>query len=400
MGFWMNFARHYAKSPARGAACPATHGRGFMVVCALVAATSIAGPLLACPFCAGVLPSLAMRREEAAVAALGELVERQEVAAIYKLHVVSRGRELLGDAETVRVVTADERLPGALALLFVPSPPSEEGQPLEWKVVPVDEHSAAYFLRAPDLRTPAVERLPYFVPYLEHVDPLLAEDAFREFGHAKYDDVAAVVGQLSQERLRAWLVDPAVPPERKGFYGLAAGLAADEADRRLSIELLQRLILEPASDFRTGYDGYLGGYLVAAGEEALTFIEGHLLANPASPDGDVRHAITALRFYHEFGRGIPKERVQAAVRLLLDRPEFAQTVAVDLARWKDWDATPKVIEAIGSTGDDKVTRRMLIGFLLSCPREDAAAAVDRLRRETPEDVAAAEKYLALFGAGR
>jgi len=376
-------------------------GRGFMrAVGALLAFLAGAGELLACPFCTGVLPSLAMQRERAAVAALGELVERQDVASIYKLHVVSRGRELLGDAETVRVVTADERQPGALAVLFVEMPPAEEGGPLEWKVVPVDELSAAYFLRAPDLRTPTAERLPYFIPYLEHADRLLAEDAFREFGHAKYDDVAAIVGQLSQERLRAWLVDPAVPPERKGFYGLAAGLATDEADRRLSIELLQRLILEPASDFRTGYDGYLGGYLVAAGEDALTFIEEHLLANPESPDGDVRHAITALRFYHEFGRGIPQERVQAAVRLLLDRPEFAETVAVDLGRWKDWDATPKVIEVLSAPAyQEKVTRRMLIGFLLSCPREDAAAAVDRLRRETPEDVAAAEKFLALFGAG-
>ena len=390
-----------ARRPAMGTARSVV-GRGFTsMLCALVALTAGAGQLVACPFCAGVLPSLAMRREKAAVAALGELVERQEIATIYKLHVVSRGRELLGDAKTVRIVTADERRPGALALLFVEAPPAEEGQPLEWKVVPVDELSAAYFLRAPDLRMPTAQRLPYFLPYLEHANPLLAEDAFREFGHAKYDDVAVIAGQLSQERLRAWLVDPAVPPERKGFYGLAAGLATDEADLRQNIELLRRLILEPASDFRTGYDGYLGGYLMAAGEEALVFIEDHLLANPEAPDGDVRHAITALRFYHEFGRGIPPVRVQAAVRLLLDRPEFAQTVAVDLARWQDWDAAPKVIKVLSAPAyQDKVTRRMLIGFLLSCPREDAAAAVDRYRLETPDDVAAAEKYLALFGAGR
>lgn len=389
------------RRPAMGADS-ATTGRGFMVcVAAYVTLGACAAALSACPFCAGVLPSLAMRRENAAVVALGELVEHRDTKVVYKLHVVRQGRELLGEAKTVSIAAVDDRRPGALALLFVEAPPAEVDEPLAWKTTPVDELSAAYFLRAPDLRKPRTERLPYFIPYLEHADPLLAEDAYREFGHAKYDEVAAVVDQLSQEKIRAWLVDPAVPPERKGFYGLAAGLARDEADRALSVELLQRLILEPASDFRTGYDGYLGGYLMAAGEEGLRLVEERLLRNPAAADGDVRHSITALRFYREFGHDIPPERIQAAVRLLLDRPEFAQTVAVDLARWQDWDAAPKVIALLSQPGyEDKVTRRMLIGFLLSCPRDDALDAVAQLRQTSAAEVAAAEKYLALFGAGR
>ena len=45
----------------------------------------------------------------------------------------------------------------------------------------------------------------------------------------------------------------------------------------------------------------LGGYLLLAGSEGLAHVEKKLLRNPQAPIGDVRHAVTALRFVHEFG---------------------------------------------------------------------------------------------------
>jgi len=45
--------------------------------------------------------------------------------------------------------------------------------------------------------------------------------------------------------------------------------------------------------------GIFGGYLIAVGEPALELIEDRYLANPTAANGDVRHAMTALRFYHE-----------------------------------------------------------------------------------------------------
>ena len=78
---------------------------------------------------------------------------------------------------------------------------------------------------------PAHERLRYFAEFLEHADPLVAEDAYLEFGHAPFDEVARMADLLPAAKLRAWLVDPGVPQTRKGFYGLAIGLSVSP-DRR------------------------------------------------------------------------------------------------------------------------------------------------------------------------
>ncbi|HEV7222256.1 MAG TPA: hypothetical protein VGN42_06100, partial [Pirellulales bacterium] len=75
----------------------------------------------------------------------------------------------------------------------------------------------------------------------------------------------------------------------------------------------------------------MGGYLMAAGEPALELIEHKYLADPRAASGDVRHAMTALRFYHEYGREIPAERLARALRKLLVRQEFAAAAIVDLA---------------------------------------------------------------------
>ena len=73
-----------------------------------------------------------------------------------------------------------------------------------WTIVPVSEIGYAYAARAPELRIPTAERLRYFTPYLEHADPLVANDAYLEFGHAPFDDVAKVADLLPMERLRAF----------------------------------------------------------------------------------------------------------------------------------------------------------------------------------------------------
>ena len=79
--------------------------------------------------------------------------------------------------------------------------------------------------RAPNRRRPAAERLPYYARFLEYPNPLLAEDAYLEFGNASYDEVAQVAADLPFAKLRRWITDPQIPEARQGFYGLALGLA-------------------------------------------------------------------------------------------------------------------------------------------------------------------------------
>jgi hypothetical protein len=386
----------------------------------------------ACPFCTTLSPTLSQQRESATIVALVEPIREPEAekaradgpAAAAGRHVVRLHRLLKSppqfQAGTTLALPADVALPSAgLVLVFgtrsaadSPSTPSDDkdapAKPSSldrwsWTLVPVSEIDYAYAARAPELRTPTTERLHYFARYLEHSDPLIANDAYLEFGHAAYDEVAKVADQLPMDRLRAWVADEQVPQQRKGFYGLALGLAREPAERQRNREALERLIATPAeearagSDFRSGFDGLLGGYLMLAGREGLDQLVARYFANPAAPVGDLRHALTALRFYHEYGREIPLKNQRAALRQALDRPPLADQVIIDLARWADWDALSAVAALYNAPAYENAgTRRAIIGYLLACPRPEARQELGRLRSIDPHGVAAAEQVLRDF----
>lgn len=363
----------------------------------------------ACPFCTAVKPSLSQRRETAEIAAFAECLESNRQRQTFRLQRTLKGAELLRGKATLEL-SADSLAepaagaapkPGDLMLLLASRDALSDDGKLLWSEIPLDELSYAYVARAPSSRKPPAERLAYFIPFLEHRNPLLAEDAYLEFGHARFDEAAQVADKLPMDSLREWLADDHVPQERKGFYGLALGLARDPAERRRNAEFLKQQMLEPAGDFRAGFDGVLGGYLLAAGEAGLELIEQRYLADPQAAAGDVRHAMTALRFYHEYGREIPAERVAAVMRRLLAREEFAPEVIVDLARWEDWESTPAVIELNRRLQSKNAPiRRAAIGFLTLSPTKEAAAELARLGRRYPLEVDAAKKRLSRPADGR
>ncbi len=286
---------------------------------------------------------------------------------------------------------------GSLALLVGAGAADSLLEKLQWTATPLDEASYAYVARLPGLRASADKRLAYFAKFLEHANPLIADDAFLEFAHASFDQTVQAAAGLSMADLRRWLVDPQVPPERKGFYGLALGMATGDEDRRQNEALLRRQIETPASDFRSGFDGVLGGYLLLTGSKGLDLIESRYFANPKAGPGDVRHALRALRFYHEFGRQIEPARQAEAVARVLDRPEFAAEAITDLARWQYWPIVARVAALYERREySEPAIRRAIVGYLKACPQPVAAAALERLRGVDPKGVAEAEKILEIF----
>ncbi len=372
----------------------------WIVIVLLAGLASVAD---ACPFCTASKPPLSQRREEAAIVCVGEAIEGPTDKQTWRIHQVLKGSDRFAkspaaSSKTLQLPPDAALKTGSLGLLFADASTTDDERTLDWTVTPVNETSLSYFARSPSLRKPTAERLAYFVPYLEHADPLLAEDSYLEFAHAPYDQVAKVANLLPQESFRRWLIDPEVAAERKGFYGLALGLARDEEVRRVNAEFLRTLIVMPADDFRAGFDGILGGYLMVAGEPGLALIEARLLANPTAADGDLRHAMTALRFYREYGREIPIARLAKALRPLLARPEFAVETIADLTRWQDWDSLEQVAQLFGREKyRDASIERAIIAYLLSCPRPQATPQLDRLRRIAPQRVAEVEKSPAFLG---
>src|SRR5690606_1296377 len=122
-----------------------------------------------------------------------------------------------------------------------------------------------------------------------------------------------------------------------------------------NIALLRSLIdaePKPGDDFRAGFDGILGGYLVATGDSGIAYLSQRYFQNPRAAIGDVRHAHSAMRFYHEFGPVKHRTQVAKSVRELVSRPSVAAAALADLSRWEDWSLVDKAAGLFNQNGFD------------------------------------------------
>ncbi len=361
----------------------------------------LSSPASSCPFCIAVKPTLSQQRASADIVVFGDLIESHKREQVFRVHRVIKGRQYIAGAKQITVPRDAARSVGTLAVLFGTVAEGSTVEDARWSTVTVSETSLGYFMRAPSDRAPAKERLAYYARYLQHREPLIAEDAYLEFGHAPFADAVQVADQLPSEKLRAWLTDLNIPQERKGFFALALGFPGNADIQAENAAFLQNIILTPASDFRAGFDGVIGGYLLAAGEPGLELIEQQILANPDAAEGDLRHVANALRAYYEFDRTVPPERLARSVRLLLTRPSLAARAIIDLGRWADWGALPDIVDLYDPAMRPPVAlRRAIVGYLMSCPLAAAQSALEELRRADPRGVAEAERFFEATTGGR
>ncbi len=278
----------------------------------------------------------------------------------------------------------------------------EWGSPLE-----VTETSFNYITQAPSKEAPATKRLEYFVKFLEFSDHIVADDAYGEFANAQYKDIVAVKAKFPKEKLREWLSNPQTVPSRLGLYGLMLGLSGSEADA----EYLKGRLIEPVEGFRLGIDGMMGGYLLLAGDKGLTVLEDAKLRDKKVPFSETYATMQALRFMWTYGDNhISKERLRQSMRIILDRPELADLVIVDLGRWQDWSVSDRLMELYGSAGYDiPSTKRAIVRFYLTAeatkPKDvkeplpahvvTAQKHLKTLRETDPETVKAAEEFFYL-----
>jgi hypothetical protein len=226
---------------------------------------------------------------------------------------------------------------------------------------------------------------------------VISNDAFGEFARAKFEDVEQLIPQLNRSAIRGWLEDPNPQLDvRRAFYGILLGLCGTREDA----DFLQRKILAPIDPQknRLGIEGLMGGYLVLTGDAGLQVIlkqKVNLLPADLPGDdprfGDLNALRMTLNFLWDFRhRQFPEESLRSAMRLYLDRPQFADLAIVDLARWKDWTPLDQLIKAYGTQPWETASgKEKIVAYALSC-RKDVPATPGG---ELPSQALKAQRFL-------
>ncbi|MCA9083625.1 MAG: hypothetical protein KDA81_06200 [Planctomycetaceae bacterium] len=372
---------------------------GLLLCSVLISGTAV---LTACPFCDAPSLTLAEQIDQAGHLLLGRWKGGEkptnESAGTAAFEIVSIGKSK-GDAfhvgETIELpqyIAGDEK---ALYILMGP-----ETRLIDWQVpVEATESSWDYISRMPMPKTEEtekIERLAYFIDYLQHPELIVSNDAYAEFASAPYEIITPLKDRFPREKLRQWVMDADTPVTRMGLYGLLLGLCGQEEDA----VAMKDKILHPDADFRLGIEGVMSGYLLITGEEGLRVLEESKMMSRTYVDKDGNEkklpfsetyaAMQTLRFMWTYEPDrLPKERLKESMRTLLSRPELADLVIADLARWKDWGVQDRLMEMYDQEEFDIPSiKRAVVRYLIYCNKD-----VEEGSEDLPEYAVTAAKHL-------
>lgn len=379
-----------------------------VAVSSVLAMSLAVTPALSCPFCSAPSLTLAEQLAQADAAVLVQWVEGTKAtetsagSTVYEIKQIVRnhkGALKAGDRITLPRYRASQ--PGDLFMLM-----GSKGTTIEWgSPLEVSEASFNYIAQAPAPETPTVRRLAYYLRFLEYPDPLIANDAYGEFANAPYEDIAQLADEMPREKILKWATSPETPPSRLGLYGLLIGLCGTADDARK----IEERIVQETEDFRLGIDGMMSGYLLLTGEKGLEVIERTKLKDASVPFSETYAAMQALRFMWKYAEGrVDKDRLRESMRILLDRPELADLVIADLARWNDWGVQDRLMalyrrtqkpaaEGAGDGNPDPYNipsvKRAIVRYMLVSSRDVPEDAVAGEASELPEHVVKGRRYV-------
>jgi hypothetical protein len=300
--------------------------------------------------------------------------------------------------------------------------------------LPLSAAAVEYTRKLQTVPPSGADRLAFFQEYLEHADPLLAQDAYDEFSRAPYTELHELRPRMYHDRLVKWILDPEVSPSRRRLYFTMLGVCGNDGD----VPMLEKMIV---SDYATkqpfveqlvhtglsmggplglsawvelvklderrkklGLDALVACYLTLRGGEGLDLIDRQFLKNPKAEYTYIYSTVMALRFHGDEATSIvPRDRLLASMRQLLDNPDFADQVPIDLSRWKDWSVLDRLVEMYKVSDKNGYIRQPVVSYLTVASEEPgdvgtrAKAALAELEKLDPEGVKQAQS-LAAFGA--
>lgn len=310
--------------------------------------------------------------------AIARIINGSESDSEADFSVVSviRGEKLVQIKQDLRVNYFGKAKENQQFLLMGVDPPD-----LLWSSpLPVSETAIKYVEAISKLPEDSLTRLEFYMDYLEHPESLLARDAYDEFASAPYSEIKSLKSKMDRKQLLDWIKDTSLPPDRKRLYLVMLGVCGEKSDAKL----LEEMLRSEDPNRRAGLDSMIACYATLRGGEGLDLIDELFLSNTKSQYADTYAAIMALRFHGTDGGVIEKERVLKSMRLILDRPELADLVIPDLARWSDWSQIDKLVELF-KNADEKSSwvRVPVINYLRACPKPEAAEKLNEIKEIDP-----------------
>ena len=371
----------------------------------LVISSIFCGPALACPFCRPVKTTFTEDINAADVAVLGELVARPkrpdlsegELPAAdiidsyktkFRISKIYRGDERVSTGDEIVAIYTGDAPVGAQCLLR-----GIGKDDLQWAPpIPLNVRAQKYVEQVLELPESGPERLIFFENYLEDEDSVLQGDAFDEFARADYQALKDIRDKIDHAKLLQWIQNPDVTPSNRRLYFTMLSVCRRQQD----IELLQNMIVSGDEAQLKGLDSLISCYLTIAGADGIDLIEDQFLRGGVFWDPEYVHtyaAIMAIRFQGQESKTISRERLIAALRIVLDRPELADLVIPDLARWEDWGSMDRLVQMFKDAGEKSSWVRVpIVNFLRACPLPEAKEQLGELAKIDPDAIRRATTF--------
>ena len=252
----------------------------------------------------------------------------------------------------------------------------------------VTDRAKSYLMKLSELPS-GPERLVFFQDYLGDEDETLARDAYDEFAIAPYADLVSIKSKMKRQQLVDFINDPDVRLRHRKLYFTMLSVCGTREDARL----LEQFMLSDDLDARAGLDAMLACYVTLMGEPGLDKVDELFLKNVDAEYTDTNAAIIAIRFHASDTDRIPRERLLKSLRHMLRRPELADLVIADLAKWEDWSVVSTLCDLfITADEDSSFVRGPVIRYLQACPFPIAKDKIEELRLVDADAVESALAY--------
>lgn len=301
----------------------------------------------------------------------------------YVVETIIKGEKLVSVGQKLTALTCRYDGPTTDEYILMSEDPLLTKLTTPWSLTPRARH---YIQQLGALPKAGPERLKFFYGYLEDQDEILTRDAFDEFDQAKFATLQKLKPHLKREQLICWIGQfDDVPASRRRLYLRLLSICGGPDDASLA----ERIVNSTNRRERSGLDAAIDCYLTLRGAEGLPQIEEKFLRNTKADYSDTYSAIMALRFQISERQTIPRARLLAALRLMLQRVELADLVIPDLMRWEDWSAVDEVFACFqqGSADGERTWVRVpAIQYLRRCPLQSAKTYLRACERIDPHSI--------------